>query len=104
MLEHNEGAFAILGVFGGVCLIMILILRNTPPTGVQWAAIMIASGGGGYLSYITIESYGKYKEWEMPAAFVAGFCTTYLGKYALMILEDPKRLLTVFNWIRGKNG
>jgi hypothetical protein len=103
MLNQNDVTCGILGLFGGVCLIMIMILRNTPPTGMQWVAIMFVSGGGGYFSYLTMESYGANQEWEMPVAFAVGFCTTHLGKYALMILEDPKKLLAILNWLRGKN-
>lgn len=102
MFMRDDGIYGLLGVFGGLCFVMILVLRNTPPTGFQWFAIMFLSGGMGYFSYITMESYGKNKEWEMPVAFAAGFCATHLGKYALLLLEDPKKLLTVFNWIRGK--
>lgn len=104
MFGRDEASFALLGVLGGVCMVMALILRNTPPTGVQWFAIMFISGGGGYLSYVMLESYGQYQNWETPVAFAAGFCATHLGKYALLLLEDPKKLLAVFNWIRGKNG
>ena len=103
MLGRDEASFALLGILGGVCMVMALILRNTPPTGVQWLAIMFISGGGGLLSYLVLESYGKYTQWETPVAFAAGFCATHLGKYALLLLEDPKKLLVVFNWIRGKN-
>ena len=103
MLVRDEASFVLLGILGGVCMVMAMILRNTPPTGIQWLAIMFISGGGGLLSYFVLESYGKHRQWETVAAFCCGFCATQLGKYALMILEDPKKLLTVFNWIRGKN-
>ena len=101
---RDDGLYAVLGIFGGLCMIMIMILRNTPPTGVQWLAIMFVSGGGGFLSHLMIESYGEFIQWQTSVAFVTGFCATQFGKYALQCVEDPKKLLAVFNWIRGKNG
>lgn len=102
---HNmadNGIYALMGVLGGSCMIMSLIMRNTPPTGLQWLAIMFLSANGGYLSFVLIESYGKYHEWELVAAFFAGFSATQLGKMFLQVLEDPKRVLSIIKWIRGK--
>lgn len=101
---RDEGIFVILGIFGGLCMIMIMILRNTPPTGAQWFAVMVLSGGSGYFSHLVLQSLNKHLQWELTVAFAVGFCSVHLGKYTVMILEDPKKLMAVFNWIRGKNG